>query len=73
MNTKLHTALDGLLTQTASRHGGVPGVVAMATDAQANFYEGAAGVRQLGAEAPMTTALMDWSVMARASDRSCPR
>ncbi len=55
MNTKLHTALDGLLTQTASRHGGVPGVVAMATDAQANFYEGAAGVRQLGAEAPMTT------------------
>jgi len=34
---------------------GVPGVVAMATDGQANVYEGAAGVRELGRAHPMTT------------------
>ena len=35
--------------------GGTPGVVAMATDRKANFYEGAAGRRELGEEQPMTT------------------
>ena len=34
---------------------GVPGVVAVATDRNANIYEGAFGVRQAGAHAPMTT------------------
>jgi methyl acetate hydrolase len=34
---------------------GVPGVVAVATDRNANTYEGAFGVRQAGANTPMTT------------------
>jgi methyl acetate hydrolase len=55
MTPQLKTALDGLLQQTVSRHGGTPGIVAMATDRNGNFYEGAAGVRQLGQDAPMTT------------------
>jgi methyl acetate hydrolase len=55
MTNKLQTALDGALQQTVGRHGGAPGVVAMATDRTANFYEGAAGVRALGGDAPMTT------------------
>lgn len=54
-NVKLTKALDGALQQAAQRHGGVPGVVAMATDRRANFYEGAAGVRELGKDAAMTT------------------
>lgn len=48
-------ALDAVLAQTTGRHGGAPGVVAMATDRQANFYEGAAGTRELGQDRPMTT------------------
>ena len=44
MTPQLKTALDGLLQQTVSRHGGTPGIVAMATDRNGNFYEGAAGV-----------------------------
>ncbi|MBL8351283.1 MAG: beta-lactamase family protein [Burkholderiaceae bacterium] len=55
MNPQLETALDGLLQQTTGRHGGVPGVVAMVSDRNANTYEGAAGVRQMGHDAPMTT------------------
>ncbi|WP_458763503.1 serine hydrolase [Cupriavidus basilensis] len=51
----LTTALNGVLQQTVSRPGGVPGVVAMATDRNANFYEGAAGVRRLGGDDPMAT------------------
>jgi len=53
--TAVHSALDAVLTQSTSRHGGAPGVVAMATDRQANFYEGAAGTRELGQDRPMTT------------------
>lgn len=49
------STLDAILTQTTQRHGGVPGVVAMATDRGGNFYEGASGTRQLGKDAPMTT------------------
>lgn len=49
------STLDAILTQTTQRHGGVPGVVAMATDRSGNFYEGASGTRELGKEAPMTT------------------
>lgn len=55
MTNKLQTALDGVLQQAAGRHGGVPGVVAMVTDRAADFYAGAAGVRELGRDAPMTT------------------
>lgn len=52
---KFRIAADQALRQTVNRHGGVPGVVAMATDRQGNFYEGAAGCRELGKEGPMTT------------------
>lgn len=52
---KMKTALDAVLAQTVGRHGGAPGVVAMATDRDANFYEGAAGVRELGRDVAMGT------------------
>ncbi len=55
MSNKLQTSLDGVLQMCAGRHGGVPGVVAMATDRNSNIYEGAAGVRQLGGDTAMTT------------------
>lgn len=46
---------DAVLAYTTERAGGAPGVVAMATDRRTNFYEGAAGKRELGQEAAMTT------------------
>jgi methyl acetate hydrolase len=46
---------DAILQYTVGRAGGAPGVVAMATDRRGNFYEGAAGVRELGKDQPMTT------------------
>ena len=51
---KLKTTADTVLDQTVSRYGGAPGVVAMATDARGNFYEGAFGKRELGKDQPMT-------------------
>lgn len=54
MSQQLKTALDAVLRQTVETSPHVPGVVAMVTDRQANLYEGAAGVRRLGAPAPMT-------------------
>ncbi|GAB4429474.1 MAG: serine hydrolase domain-containing protein [Chloroflexi bacterium OHK40] len=48
-------AVDTILAYTVGRAGGAPGVVAMATDRSGNFYEGAAGVRELGKPQPMTT------------------
>lgn len=50
---KMTAALDGVLAQATKRHGGVPGVVAMVTDHNRNIFEGAAGVRELGKDAPM--------------------
>ena len=55
MTTKLKPLADGILQRTVSAAGGAPGVVAMATDRTANFYEGCAGRRQLDSEQPMTT------------------
>ncbi|WP_027015945.1 serine hydrolase domain-containing protein [Comamonas composti] len=55
MKMNVRIALDAILAQTATRHGGVPGVVAMATDRDGNFYEGAAGTRELGRDLPMGT------------------
>ncbi len=52
---KLKVALDAVLDQTVRRHGGAPGVVAMATDRHGNFYEGAAGIRELGQDRPINT------------------
>ena len=51
---KMKSALDAVLKQAVERHGGVPGVVAMATDRHGNFYEGAVGTRELGKDSPMT-------------------
>ncbi|MGR8948231.1 MAG: serine hydrolase domain-containing protein [Gammaproteobacteria bacterium] len=55
MNKELKTDCDNILDYTVNRAGGVPGVVAMATDRNGNFYEGAAGVRELGGDQAMTT------------------
>lgn len=51
----LKDVLDKVLDKAVGRAGGVPGVVAMITDREGNIYEGAAGVRELGKETPMTT------------------
>lgn len=51
----LKDTLDEVLDNAVGRAGGVPGVVAMITDREGNIYEGAAGVRELGKETPMTT------------------
>lgn len=55
MNTSLKSAADAVLARAVSGTPGVPGVVAVATDAKANIYEGAAGKRQLGGSVDMTT------------------
>ena len=60
MSAKLKSIADQILAITTSRAGGVPGVVAVATDRNGNIYEGCSGVRSLGSEGAMT---MD-SVMA---------
>ncbi|MDX5894372.1 serine hydrolase domain-containing protein [Rubrobacter radiotolerans] len=51
----MREAADRVLAGVAQRENGVPGVVAMATDREANVYEGAAGVREVGGDEPMTT------------------
>ncbi len=55
MNEKLKHAADAVLANTVGAAGGAPGVVAMVTDRNRNIYEGAAGRRELGKDAPMTT------------------
>lgn len=55
MTKAIRSAADAVLAYTVGRAGGAPGVVAMATDRQGNFYEGAAGKRELGKDEPMTT------------------
>ena len=55
MNDKLKQAADTVLANTVGCAGGAPGVVAMVTDRKTNVYEGAAGQRSLGGDAPMTT------------------
>jgi methyl acetate hydrolase len=54
MSEAIKKAADTVLKYTTERLGGVPGVVAMATDRKANIYEGAAGKRELGKDQPMT-------------------
>lgn len=55
MSQSITTAADNILSYTVSRAGGAPGVIAMATDRSGNFYEGAAGLRELGKTELMTT------------------
>jgi methyl acetate hydrolase len=51
----IKAAADAVLNKAVNSTPGVPGVVAVATDRNANTYEGAFGVRQAGAHVPMTT------------------
>jgi methyl acetate hydrolase len=55
MNASFKASADAILHRVTTSDPRVPGVVAMATDRTRNLYEGAAGVRRLGADAPMTT------------------
>jgi methyl acetate hydrolase len=54
MAQTLEQAADTVLDYSVHRAGGVPGVVAMATDRHANLYEGAVGKRELGNDRAMT-------------------
>lgn len=54
MTSELKAAGDHALAQAVEGTPGVPGIVAVATDGQRTIYEGAAGVRALGRDAPMT-------------------
>jgi methyl acetate hydrolase len=54
MTQTLKQAADTVLDYSVHRAGGVPGVVAMATDRNANLYEGAVGKRELGKDQAMT-------------------
>lgn len=63
MPTSLKSQCDEILQLSVNRAGGVPGVVAMATDHSRSFYEGAVGVRELG----QTQAMTADSVMLMAS------
>jgi methyl acetate hydrolase len=54
MKWSIQQAADAVLQECTGRAGGAPGVVAMATDRKGNFYEGSAGKRELGKDAPMT-------------------
>jgi len=51
----LAQAADTILDHSVNRAGGAPGIVAMATDRDDTLYAGAAGVRELGGSAAMTT------------------
>ncbi len=54
MSEAIKKLADAAVNQAVHVAGGAPGVVAMATDRKANFYEGVAGKRELGKDQPMT-------------------
>ncbi len=51
---QLQRGADAVLENAVSGDPRVPGVVAVVTDREGNIYEGAAGQRMLGADAPMS-------------------
>ncbi|MEN2975677.1 serine hydrolase [Tistrella bauzanensis] len=55
MTNSLTSSADAVLRHAVDATPGVPGVVAVATDRDGTIYEGAAGTRGLGSDAPMTT------------------
>jgi methyl acetate hydrolase len=55
MKPGLSAAADAVLQGSVNRANGVPGVIAMATNASSNFYEGAFGKRDLSQPTAMTT------------------
>ena len=54
MSDDMQTALDAVLHNAVSAQPGVPGVVAVVTDRDRDTYVGAAGVRSLDSDQPMT-------------------
>jgi methyl acetate hydrolase len=52
---EIKEAADRVLRDAVEHENGVPGVVAMTTGRQGNFYEGAEGKRELGQDQDMTT------------------
>lgn len=54
MNPRFKQVADNILQAAVTSNPRVPGVVAMVTDRERNVYEGAAGVRNTGSDAPMT-------------------
>ena len=77
MNEDFRTAADRVLNGVITSEPRVPGVVAMATDRQGNFYEGAAGQRRLDRDEPMTVdsvfALFSTTKAITATDRKSTR
>jgi methyl acetate hydrolase len=59
MSAALKDRADALLEKSVA-DGSVPGVVALATDRDGNFYEGAFGKRVLGQDASMTMDTIVW-------------
>ncbi len=55
MQEAVREVADRVLHGAVEQENGVPGVVAMATDREGNFYEGAAGKREVGKDQEMTT------------------
>ncbi len=55
LSEHVREAADAVLAAVVDDEQRVPGVVAMATDGNANFYEGAAGLRDLSTGIEMTT------------------
>jgi methyl acetate hydrolase len=55
MGNDLRDTCDAILQRVTIGKPKVPGVVAMITDGSANIYEGAAGLRTLGASDPIST------------------
>ena len=54
MDAGFGSVADAILSELCRDGLGAPGVVAMVTNREGEFYRGAAGVRTLGANAPMT-------------------
>lgn len=50
-----HFNADDVLQKVVTSDPRVPGVVAMVTDREQNIYEGAAGLRRIDGDTPMTT------------------
>lgn len=55
MNTNFKQSADTILKGVVTSNPRVPGVVAMITDRERNIYEGAAGMRRIDGDEPMTT------------------
>ena len=55
MDDRFRSAADAILRQVTTSNPRAPGVVAMAGNREGEVYQGAAGVRRIGEDAPMTT------------------